>query len=120
MMPEAGFGLSINSWDEMNDKYFVQPFYAGFSLSAKPHSSKLSLFGERRAESGERRADLQRELKILRNRSQDLTGSPRQHQSGLLSVPVPLLCWGAGSASSLNVLRLDLRGGKIYIIPTPI
>jgi hypothetical protein len=54
MMPEAGFGLSINSWD---DKYFVQPFYAGFSLSAKPLSSKLSLFGERRAERGERRAE---------------------------------------------------------------
>jgi hypothetical protein len=57
MMPEAGFGLSIDSWD---DKYFVQPFHAGLSLPAKPLPSKLSLFGEQRAESRE-----QRELKIL-------------------------------------------------------
>jgi hypothetical protein len=52
MMPEAGFGLSINSSD---DKYFVQSFHAGFSLSTKPLRSKAVIVW--RAESGERRAE---------------------------------------------------------------
>jgi hypothetical protein len=112
MMPEAGFGLSINSWD---DKYFV--VRSSYSPSMQGSLSPLSHFdpschclesGERRAESGE----------------QTSRESSRCFETGLKTSLAPVapppainpercqcrchcsVGGGGGSASSLNVLPL--------------
>jgi hypothetical protein len=111
--------LPFNKFMGRLRRYFVQYFMQG-SLSPLSHfdpSCHLFGGGERRVETRDQRPETrdQRPESQRPERAQDVSKPesrphwlPRQHQSGTLSVPVPLLCWGAGSASSLNVLRLDL------------